>query len=64
MTDGSLTKQRALLLILLATCDRALEAFHAADNVIDREFVADLERIGDRTRGEIEALTAAIDAEG
>ena len=64
MNDGSLTKQRALLLILLATCDRALEAFHAADNVVDRDFVVELERIGDRTRAEIATLTAAIDAEG
>ena len=47
-------QQRNILLILLATCERALEAFGAADNPLDTEFVADLERITERTRGELE----------
>ena len=42
-----------MLTILLATCERALEAFQAADNPVDREFVAELERITERTRGEL-----------
>jgi len=46
-------QQRNLLLILLAIYERALEAFRAADNPIDRQFVADLERIVERTRGEL-----------
>jgi len=42
--------------ILLATCERALEAFTAADNPLDESFVTDLERIVTRTEQEIEAL--------
>ena len=45
-----------MLRILLATSERALEAFQAADNPVDTEFVADLERIVDRTRLELAAL--------
>jgi hypothetical protein len=45
--------KRSLLLILLATWERALDAFRVADNPADREFVADLERIMERTRGEL-----------
>jgi hypothetical protein len=43
-----------MLMILLATCERALEAFQAADNPVDRDFVVELERIAVRTRGELE----------
>ena len=42
-----------MLAILLATSERALEAFRAADNALDREFVVDLERIVERTRAEL-----------
>lgn len=45
-----------MLRILLATCETALDAFRAADNPIDTEFVADLERITERTRQELAAL--------
>ncbi len=48
-----------MLLILLATCERSLEAFQAADNQIDEEFVVDLERIMARTRRELEAFAKA-----
>jgi hypothetical protein len=58
----SLMKQRALLVILLATCDRALEAFQAADNATDTDFVTDLERIVLRSRDELEVLNAKIAA--
>ena len=37
--------------------ERALEAFQATDNPVDEEFVTDLQRIIERTRREIEALT-------
>lgn len=50
-------QQRALLLILLATCERALEAFTAAENALDESFVVDLEHIITRTRQELEALS-------
>ena len=38
------------------TCERALEAFQVAENVKDKAFVEDLERIIARTRRELEAL--------
>jgi hypothetical protein len=49
----------AMLKILLATSETALDAFRAADNPIDGEFVADLERITERTRRELARLTDA-----
>ena len=55
-SEHTIKQQRALLVILLATCERALEAFNAADNPLDESFVTDLERIAARTRQEIEAL--------
>ena len=55
-SESTVKQQRALLVILLATGERALEAFTAADNALDESFVADLERIVARTRQEIEAL--------
>jgi len=34
-SESTIKQQRALLVILLATCERALEAFTAADNPLD-----------------------------
>ena len=45
-----------MLAILLATCERSLEAFQAADNPLDEEFVRDLQRVMARTRGELAAF--------
>lgn len=45
-----------MLKILYGVCQTALDAFHAADNPVDTEFVTDLQRITDRTRTELEAL--------
>jgi hypothetical protein len=45
-----------MLLILQTTCETTLQAFHAADNPLDGDFAADLERIIARTQAEIEAL--------
>ena len=45
-----------MLSILLATCETALQAFRAADNPVDAELVADLEKMVARTRKELEAL--------
>ena len=42
-------------------CSAALDAFHAADNPLDGELVADLERMVDRTRVELERLAAAAE---
>jgi hypothetical protein len=52
-------KQIAMLTILLATCETTLQTFAAADNRLDEQLVQDLERVVDRTRRELEALTAA-----
>jgi hypothetical protein len=48
----------AMLRILLATCETALDTFRAAGNPLDEAFVADLERITERTRGELVSLAA------
>jgi hypothetical protein len=45
-----------MLKILHGVSLTALDAFHAADNPVDQEFVADLQRIADRTWRELEAL--------
>ena len=45
-----------MLRILLATCETALDAFRAAENPLDAEFLTDLERITERTRGELDAF--------
>jgi hypothetical protein len=45
-----------MLRILLATCETALDTFRAAGNPIDEEFVAELQRITERTRRELVAL--------
>jgi hypothetical protein len=50
------SKEVAMLTILLATCETALQAFKAADNPVDAELIADLERMVERTRAELEAL--------
>jgi hypothetical protein len=42
-----------MLSILLAICETALEAFHAPNNPVDAELVDDLERMTERTRGEL-----------
>jgi hypothetical protein len=48
-----------MLRILLATCETALDAFHATDNPVDEEFVRELERITERTRQELAAFASA-----
>ena len=44
-----------MLTILLATCETALQAFTAADNLVDAGLVADLEKMVARTPRELEA---------
>jgi hypothetical protein len=51
-------QRRSMLVILLATCERTLEAFEEADDPVDPDFIADLERVIERTRGELAALRA------
>jgi hypothetical protein len=47
-----------MLAILQATCETAVQAFQAAANPIDGELVADLEKMVERTRKQIDALRA------
>lgn len=47
-----------MLTILQAATATALDHFRAADNPVDRELVADLEKMVERTRLEIERLQA------
>ena len=54
------TQQRSILVLLLAASEQALETFRAADNPVDREFVADLERITERTRRELTVIARDI----
>jgi hypothetical protein len=49
----------ALLAILIACGEKAVEAFQASDNPVDVEFLADLERVIERSRKELVALRQA-----
>jgi hypothetical protein len=53
MDDGS-QQHVSMLTILLATSETALQAFHAAGKPVDEQLVADLQRVVERTRGELE----------
>ena len=46
-------KQQSMLRILLATCETTRDALTAADNPVDQEMLADLERMIRRTRLEL-----------
>jgi hypothetical protein len=61
--DATTPQELAMLRILYGACSAALDAFRAADNPVDEHLVADLERIVERTRGEIERLSARLAAE-
>lgn len=60
MEVDTLRKQVAMLKILLATAQTTLDALQAADNPVDVELVADLERLIERTTGELAALVQRI----
>ena len=49
-----------MLRILLGVGETAVDAFRAADNPLDTEYVAELERIVERTRRELAALAGEI----
>lgn len=53
-------KHLAMLRILYGACSAALDAFRAADNPVDEELLTDLETMVERTKGEIERLTAHL----
>ena len=43
-----------MLRILHASCATALDAFRVADNPVDAQLLIDLEKMVERTRGELE----------
>jgi hypothetical protein len=53
-------KDLAMLRILYGACSTALDTFRAADNPVDVQLLADLEAMVERTRGEIERLSARL----
>ena len=53
-------KHLAMLRILYGACSAALDAFRAADNPVDEQLVADLEAMVERTKAEIERLSAHL----
>jgi hypothetical protein len=59
MEDRSDRKEMALLTILIACGEKAIEAFQASDNPVDADFLADLERVIERSRNELVALGQA-----
>jgi hypothetical protein len=46
-------KERSMLKILLATCETTRDALTAADNVVDAQLLEDLEKMIQRTQGEL-----------
>lgn len=53
-------QELAMLRILYGACAGALDAFRAADNRVDDQLVAELEAMVERTKSEIERLTARL----
>ena len=52
-------QEMALLAILIACGEKAIEAFQASDNPVDGDFLVDLVRVIDRSRNELVALKQA-----
>jgi hypothetical protein len=46
------TQAKAMLTILIAVGEKAIEAFHASANPVDDDFLMDLERVVERSRKE------------
>lgn len=61
---SDLQQHISMMRILYATCKTSLDAFHAADNPLDTGFVAELERITERTFQELKALVEANSSGG
>jgi hypothetical protein len=60
LIEATTSQQLAMLRILYGACAAALDAFRAADNPVDEQLVVDLEEMVERTRGEIERLSAYL----
>lgn len=61
---AELVSQRSMLVILIAACTSARTAFEAADNVVDAQLCADLNRMIERSQSELEKLNLAISQAG
>ena len=59
MEPRSDRQEIALLTILIACGEKAIEAFQASDNTVDADFLAELERVIERSRTELVALSQA-----
>lgn len=59
MEVRTVQQERALLTILIATGEKTIEAFQASANPVDSDFLAELERIVERSRQELFALAQA-----
>jgi len=55
-----LVKQRSMLIILIAACTSARDAFEAADNNLDTDLCDDLSRVIERSKAEVEHLSLKI----
>ena len=59
---AALKKARSFLTILLATCQQTRLALEAASNALDSDLTEDLGAMIERSKAELEAITAKIDA--
>ena len=62
MTVADLVRQRSILVILIAACKTAQTAFQAADNPVDRELLADLSKMIQRSEKELGKLQEQVEA--
>ena len=60
LSVSELVQQRSMLVILIAACTSARTAFEAADNEVDAELRADLNRMIERSEAELAKLNLAI----
>ena len=58
--EATTPQELAMLRILYGACSAALDAFRAADNPVDERLVIDLETMVERTKREIERLSAHL----
>ena len=56
MEPRSNSQEMALLAILIACGEKAIEAFQASANPVDEGFLAELQRVIERSRQELAAL--------
>jgi hypothetical protein len=60
LSVAELVTQRSMLTIVIAACTSARDVFEKADDGIDPQFRADLDRMIERSMSELENLNVAI----